>query len=161
VPCGPCLGEDNVGACCLPGFTGGGIVRFDAGQAQIIVFAMRLEDTSSQQGTGFVRWIDSDSPNGPLTLESFGPITYESVPDAEEARDIRGIMRANGTGEHAFHLRVADYGPDRIGDDIAALSVGIVSGEASSGDDFQYEAQGTLIGGDFQLLNSVAPLPQT
>jgi hypothetical protein len=60
-------------------------------------------------------------------------------------------MQANGEGEHPFHLRVVDYGADSIGQDTAELRVGSVGS-------FAYEARGKLIGGDFQLLDSVAPV---
>lgn len=150
--------DDDGCGCCLIGFTGGGVVQLVAGEAQVVVFATRLEEGASQQGAGFVRWMVADSNGQDLMLESIGPITYERVTDQDKSRDIRGIMRANGEGEHAFHLRVTDYGPDKLGQDLAALSVGMETEAASAADAFSYQAEGTLIGGDFQLLDSVAPV---
>ncbi len=153
LPCVPCEG-----GCCVRGLTGGGVVQLPDGEAQIVVFATRLEEGVSQQGAGFVRWIDANWQNEGLTLESIGPITYGPAGDLALARDIRGIMQVNGQGEYAFQLRVTDYGPDRIGQDKAALSVGLGVSGTTPVASFRYEAEGTLVGGDFQLLDSVAPV---
>lgn len=158
LPCAACEGDENGGSCCLPGLTGGGVVQLDARQAQIVVFAMRLDGNPVQQGAGFVRWIDERWQESELVLESVGPITYEPVAGEEQARDIRGIMRANGEGEFAFHLRLVDYGPGHASEDTASLAVANLASGLAAGQAPGYEAQGSLVGGDFQLLNSVAPI---
>lgn len=158
LPCVPCFCEGDTCACCIVGLTGGGIVQLQAGEAQIVVFATRLEEGVSQQGAGFVRWIDTNWNGEQLMLESVGPIVYERVPDQDQARDILGIMRANGAGGYPFRLRVTDYGPTMIGQDLASISVGKGVGRTVPAAPFHYEQDGRLVGGDFQLLDSVAPV---
>ncbi len=158
LPCEPCAGADNADACCLPGLTGGGVVQLDARQAQIVVFAMRLDGNPVQEGAGFVRWIDERWQETELVLESVGPISYKPVEGEEQARDIRGVMRANGEGEFAFQLRLVDFGPGRESEDTASLAVANLASGFARGQALGYQVQGRLVGGDFQLLNAVAPI---
>jgi hypothetical protein len=155
LPCTPC---GTSGECCLLGITGGGVVRTEGGDANLILFATELGGDTAGDAAGFVRWIDSAFEGAGITLESVGAITYFPVPGQDNAREVRGTMQANGSGEHAFVLRVVDAGPDAIGLDSATLLVGDKAVEGGGTTGFGYGATGTLVGGDLQLLNTVAPV---
>ena len=142
---------DNPGHCVR---TGGGVVETEAGPAQVVLFASRLEE-GDPGAAGFVRWI-ATVPE-PITLESVGPITYEVTDEDSGKRTIRGTMQANGDGSFPFVLLLNDAGPDAIGEDTVDLAVG-ASVEDSGSRDFGYDATGSLTGGDLQLLGSVAPI---
>lgn len=140
--CRACACDADGCACCLVGITGGGVVRTEGGEAQLVLFATRLEAGAADQGAGFVRWVDPDWEAEGLMLESVGPIVYEPVKGQDEAREVRGTMRVNGTGEYPFVLLVADFGPEGLGRDTAALAVGSRATEGSDAADFGYEAGG-------------------
>ena len=153
--CEPCFCDAGGCECCLSGVTGGGGVRTAAGDAQLVLFASRLEEGSTD-AAGFVRWFMPEEGDRGLTLESVGPIAY-GLPDSREdrEREIRGSMRANGEGGHPFVLRLLDAGPDALGEDTADLIVGDPTTDAG----FAYEGGGRLVGGDLQLLGGVGPFP--
>ena len=159
LPCVPCncVGDDC--DCCLIGITGGGVVRTSAGDANLILFATQLTDDAPQEAAGFVRWLDPNAEGG-LTLESVGPIAYDWPEGEEHLRNVRGIMTINGEGEQPFLLEVFDAGPDMFGQDTARLTVGDAMADGGSSG-FGYEAAGTVVGGDIQLLSSVAPVTQS
>jgi hypothetical protein len=157
LPCVPCNCSGDDCDCCLIGITGGGVVRTADGDANLILFATQLADDAPQEAAGFVRWLDANREGG-LALESVGPIAYDWPEGEEQLRNVRGLMTVNGEGEQPFHLEVFDAGPDLIGQDTARLVVGDAIDGGSTG--FGYEAAGTVIGGDIQLLSSVAPVAQ-
>ncbi|CAA9552714.1 MAG: hypothetical protein AVDCRST_MAG19-966 [uncultured Thermomicrobiales bacterium] len=156
--CRPCLCDGDDCECCLVGITGGGVVRTAAGEAQVVLFASRIED-GSPRAAGFVRWIDPAADGGEIAFESVGPIAYDDDPEDERAREVRGTMLANGDGEHPFLLRLRDAGPDAVGQDTASLTVGDRLADAAAPTGFGYEAEGPLVGGDLQLLGTVGPVP--
>lgn len=146
--------------CCLMGITGGGVVRTDHGDVNLVLFATRIGAASGQDAAGFVRWIDPNSGAG-LTLESTGPVSYISDTGEERTREIRGLMTGGG-GSDPFILRLFDAGPGQQGKDTAGLRVGAsVVDETVAAGVFGYAAQGTLVGGDIQLLGDVAPANAT
>ena len=151
LPCVPCNCSGEECDCCLIGITGGGVVRTADGDANLILFATQLADDAPQEAAGFVRWLDPIRDGG-LTLESVGPIAYDWPEGEQHLRNVRGLMTVNGEDEQPFHLEVFDAGPDLLGQDTARLTVG----GGSSG--FAYEAAGTIVGGDIQLLSTVAPV---
>jgi len=140
---------------CLIGLTGGGVVGTAVGQAQLVLFASRLEVDSDEPAAGFVRWVTTGDDGDALSMESIGTIAYGPAEGDEQAREIRGTMRVNGAGDYPFVLRATDLGPDAVGQDSAALRVGNAIAEGS---DFGYEGEGPLVGGDLQLLDTVAPI---
>jgi hypothetical protein len=158
LPCVPCNCTDSGCDCCLIGITGGGVLRTNTGDVNLVLFATQLAEDAPQEAAGFVRWIDPNMEGG-LSLESVGPIAYTWPAGEERLRTVTGIMTINGQDEQPFTLEVFDAGPDLIGQDTARITGGTgQSGDGTSG--FGYEAAGTLVGGDLQLLGSVAPITQ-
>jgi hypothetical protein len=156
LPCMPCNCTDAGCDCCLIGVTGGGVVRTADGDVNLVLFATQLTEDAPQEAAGFVRWLDPAAEGG-LVLESVGPIAYDWPEGSDQLRNVRGIMAVNGEGEQPFVLEVYDAGPGVVGQDTARISVGdMVADGGSSG--FGYTAAGTLVGGDVQLLESVAPI---
>jgi hypothetical protein len=153
LPCVPCNCEGDACACCLIGVTGGGVLETPGGNINLVLFATQLADDAPQEAAGFVRWLDPNLETG-LTLESVGPIAYDWPEGDEHWRNVRGVMAVNGQGEEPFLLEVFDAGPDKPGEDMAKIMVG--DPESTTG--FGYKAEGTLVGGDIQLLSSVAPV---
>lgn len=162
VACRPCH-CDEAGEncdCCLNGITGGGIVRTEIGDVTLVLFATELGDEAERQATGFVRWTDPTTEGG-LVLESVGPIAYFWELEDEQAREIRGLMSINGEGEEPFVLQLIDTGLGAPGSDSAALVVGdlaVIEGGGSGSGAFGYTASGPIVGGDIQLLETVAPV---
>lgn len=147
-----CTGDEC--DCCILGISGGGVVRTATSDVTLVLFATLLAD-APQQATGFVRWIDP--AEGGVTLESVGPIAYEWDEGDEHFRHVRGLMTVNGQDQQPFALEVFDAGPDKVGEDTARLTVGASVADANASG-FGYEAAGTLVGGDIQLLDDVAPV---
>ena len=159
LPCAPCNCVGEACDCCIVGITGGGVVRTADGDTNLVLFATQLADDAPQEAAGFVRWLDPNAEGG-LTLESVGPIAYDWPEGEQQLRNIRGLMTVNGQGEQPFHLEVFDAGPDLLGQDTARLSVGDALGDGGTSG-FGYEAAGLVVGGDIQLLSSVAPVAQS
>ena len=156
LPCAPCNCTDAGCDCCIIGITGGGVVRTGTGDVTLVLFATQLADDAPQEAAGFVRWLDPNAEGG-LTLESVGPIAYTWPEGEEHLRNVTGIMTVNGQEEQPFRLEVFDAGPGLVGQDTARLTIGDPTAtDGSTG--FGYEAAGTLVGGDLQLLSSVAPI---
>jgi hypothetical protein len=153
LPCAPCNCTDGGCDCCIIGITGGGVLRTETGDVNLILFATQLAEGAPQEAAGFVRWIDPNAEGG-LMLESVGPIAYDWPEGEEHLRYVTGIMSVNGQDEQPFELEVFDAGPELAGEDTARLKVGTPSDTSG----FGYEAAGTLVGGDLQLLSSVAPI---
>ncbi len=153
LPCVPCNCEGETCDCCLIGITGGGVLETPGGNINLVLFATQLADDAPQEAAGFVRWLDPNLEGG-LTLESVGPIAYDWPEGEEHWRNVRGVMAVNGAGEEPFLLEVFDAGPDKPGEDMAKLMVG----DPDDATGFGYKAEGMLVGGDIQLLSSVAPV---
>lgn len=151
LPCVPCNCTGDVCDCCLIGITGGGVLRTSTGDVNVVLFATQLADDAPQQAAGFVRWMDPHTDGG-LVLESVGPVAYESPEGDTRLRHVSGTMAINGGDLQPFELQVMDAGPGKSTEDAASLRVG------GSGGGFVYEAAGTMIGGDLQLLSDVAPI---
>jgi hypothetical protein len=156
LPCAPCNCTGDRCDCCLIGITGGGVVRTAAGDINLVLFATQLAADAPQEAAGFVRWLDPSAEGG-LTMESVGPIAYTWPEGEEHLRNVTGIMSINGTEEQPFQLEVFDAGPGLVGQDTVRITVGdAAAANGTSG--FTYEAAGTIVGGDLQLLSSVAPI---
>src|SRR5215213_3526538 len=118
LPCVPCNCTDAGCDCCLIGITGGGVLRTESGDVNLVLFATQLADDAPQEAAGFVRWIDPNAEGG-LTLESVGPIAYNWPEGEEHLRNVTGIMSVNGQEEQPFQLEVYDAGPGLVGQDTA------------------------------------------
>jgi hypothetical protein len=153
--CVPCACTGGRCGCCIEGITGGGIVRTDKGDVTFVLFATLVAD-AAQAAAGFVRWLDPNAEGG-LSLESVGAIVYDWPAGEEHLRHVRGIVKINGQEEQPFVLEVFDAGPDQVGQDTARITVG-AAGDETSAAGFKYEAAGTIVGGDLQLLDTVAPV---
>lgn len=143
--------------CCLSGVVGGGVIQTSTGNDQIVLFASRTT-APPPAAAGFVRWIDPHAQGGALTLESVGPFTYEEV--SADGRRIRGTMQRNGAGTFPFELNVVWSGPTAGSKNTASLAVGdqAIQGGTKSG--FGYGATGTVVGGDFQILDNGPAMPK-
>lgn len=64
LPCAPCNCTGDVCDCCLIGITGGGVVRTEGGDVNLVLFATRLADDAPQEAAGFVRWLDPNAEGG-------------------------------------------------------------------------------------------------
>ena len=156
LPCAPCNCTAAGCDCCIIGITGGGVVRTNTGDVNLVLFATQLANDAPQEAAGFVRWLDPNAEGG-LMLESVGPVAYTWPEGEEHFRNVTGVMSVNGQDQQPFQLEVFDAGPGLVGQDTARLVVGDrAAASASSG--FGYEAAGTLVGGDLQLLSTVAPI---
>jgi hypothetical protein len=151
LPCVPCNCTGDQCECCLIGISGGGVLRTSTGDVNVVLFATQLAADAPQQAAGFVRWMDPHTHGG-LVLESVGPVAYETPEGDVRLRRVSGTMAINGGEEQPFELQVLDAGPGKATEDAASLRVG------GSGGGFLYEAAGTMIGGDLQLLSDVAPI---
>jgi hypothetical protein len=152
VPCVPCNCNGDDCDCCLVGITGGGVLRTTNGDVNVVLFATQLADDAPQQAAGFVRWMDPNTEGG-LVLESVGPIAYDWPEGEQHLRNVSGTMSINGADQAPFEMQVVDAGPGKANEDSASLRVG-----GSGGAGFIYEAAGTMVGGDLQLLSDVAPI---
>src|SRR5918995_3221105 len=130
LPCAPCNCSGDRCDCCLIGITGGGVVRTDAGDINLVLFATQLAADAPQEAAGFVRWLDPSAEGG-LTLESVGPIAYTWPEGEEHLRNVTGIMTINGQEEQPFQLEVFDAGPGLVGQDTVRITVG--DGAAENG----------------------------
>ncbi|MBL8129857.1 MAG: hypothetical protein U0Z70_04705 [Thermomicrobiales bacterium] len=152
LPCVKCNCSGDDCDCCLIGITGGGVLRTSTGDVNLVLFATQLADDAPQQAAGFVRWMDPNAEGG-LVLESVGPVAYEWTEGEEHLRHVSGTMSINGGDQQPFEMQVVDAGPGKAAEDSASLRVG-----GSGGAGFIYEAAGTMVGGDLQLLSDVAPI---
>jgi len=143
-------------ACRFVGVTGGGVVRTPAGDATLVLFASRFVDGEGTPAEGKVRWLDPSFEGG-MSLESSGPVIYETVADDERSREVRGIATVNGEFVAPFVLVVTDNSgeeaaaltPDRCRIQVGTL---IDNPAAAATEGWGYAGEGDLVGGDLLLL---------
>lgn len=140
------------------GMVGGGLVRFDQGEANFSVFASRLIFAEDEVVVlGSVLWVDATVG---LTLRSTAITDYivpEVQPEQGQSRLILGVMSVNDEGESPFELELIDADLPGTGVDRAILTVGEdarTSEDATPTSDmgFSYVASGTVVTGDLQLI---------
>jgi hypothetical protein len=140
------------------GMVGGGLVRFEQGEANFSVFASRLifpEDEVVVLGS--VLWVDETVG---LALRSTAITEYivpEVQPEQGQSRHILGMMSANDVGEYPFELELIDADLPGTGVDMAILAVGKAARPGQnatpvSDPGFNYTANGTVVTGDIQLI---------
>ena len=105
------------------GLAGGGLATDGEGEAQFAVFASRILFAGDDEPTilGRVQWVDKGRG---MVMESTAVTAYGPIPDQENARELRGTMRVNGTDGYPFVLRAVDAGPPGSGQDTIDLTVG-------------------------------------
>jgi hypothetical protein len=136
------------------GMVGGGLARFEQGEANFSLFASRMEFSGDGRKVvvGSVLWNDDSAG---LRLSST-VITEYIVPE-EGPRRIIGKMSVNDEGEYPFELVVTDANLPWEGKDTLNLTVGNDAGSGGYGTpagdpEFTYKANGTVDTGDLHDL---------
>ena len=142
------------------GMVGGGLVRFEQGEASFSVFVSRLIFSGDEPEVvvGSVIWVDDTVG---VTLRSTA-ITEYNVPEVQPEqgvlRQILGTMSVDEEGEYPFDLEVTDADLPGSGKDTVVLKVGDgarTSANATQVSDagFSYMASGMVATGDIQELD--------
>ena len=150
VPSGAAARQEVSCDCEQVGVTGGGIVRTEAGDANLVLFASRLVN-SDVPPTGVVRWNDPNFESG-LKLENDGAIVYAPVEGQPLTREVSGWARVNGDRVEPFRLLVTVRDEAAGTPGSCTLAAGDSLGGGGSG--WAYSASGDLVGGDLMLLET-------
>ena len=141
------------------GMFGGGLARFEQGEANFSILASRMTfaEEDPEVVVGRVLWVDDQAGH---TLRSSMITDYdvsEVQPEQGRSRQVLGIMSVNGEGEYPFELEVEviDANLPGSGEDRAILKVGdgartSENATPASGLGFIYMAAGTIVTGDIQ-----------
>jgi hypothetical protein len=142
------------------GMVGGGLARFDQGEAHFSLFASRLifDEDNLEVVAGSVFWADGPAELTMTSTEVTGYNVLEDQPGQGQSRQIIGTMRVNGQAEYPFELVVTDAGTPGSELDTVTLMVGDsvqVSELASpaAGFGFRYLAAGPIVTGDIQEID--------
>jgi hypothetical protein len=142
------------------GMVGGGLVRFEQGEASFSLLVSRLifSEDNAEVVVGSIIWVDKVAGQ---TLRSTA-ITEYVVPQVQPkqgtSRQIFGTMSVNAEGEYPFEMEVIDVDLPGSGKDSVDLKVGDgarASGNATPASDvgFSYVASGLVARGDIQELD--------
>jgi hypothetical protein len=141
------------------GMVGGGLVRFEQGEAHFSLFVSRLifSGDDPEVVVGSVIWVDKTVG---LTLRSTAITEYivpQVQPEQGVLRQIIGTMSVD-EGEYPFELEVVDADLPGSGKDSVVLNVGDgarTSEDATPASDlgFSYLASGLVVRGDIQELD--------
>src|SRR5215212_8862414 len=141
------------------GMVGGGLVRFEQGEANFSLFVSRLIFSDDPEViVGSIIWVDGVVG---ITLKSTEITEYivpADQPEQGTSRRIHGTMSVNAEGEHPFELEVIDAGLPGSGTDMAILKVGegartSENATPAGGLEFSYMATATVVTGDIQELD--------
>ena len=142
------------------GMVGGGLVELAESEAHFSLIASQLTFAPENVDVvvGSLLWVDAAAG---LTMTSTMVTNYYTPPDQPargESRQIAGIMRVNDEGEFPFDLVVIDADLPGSGQDSLILRVGDgaragASATPATGTGFNYEAAGSVVGGDIQELH--------
>ena len=142
------------------GMVGGGLAKFEQGEASFSLFASRLifAGDDPEVIVGSVIWVDNAEGR---TLRSTAIAEYnvpEVQPEQGVLRQIIGTMSVDGEDEYPFQLEVTDAGLPGSGQDTVVLKVGDGAGASESATPvssvgFSYMASGTVATGDIQELD--------
>jgi len=142
------------------GMVGGGLVRFEQGEASFSLFVSRLifSEDDTEVVAGSIIWVDQGAN---LTLRSTAITDYivpEVQPELGVSRQIIGTMRDDGGSEYPFDLEVVDVDLPGSGEDTFNLKVGDgarsgADATPASGHEFSYIANGLVVQGDIQELD--------
>ena len=126
------------------GVAGGGLVKWNDGEAQLSLFLTRFNPESGFPiFVGRVQWVDTGKS---LLFETLEIQDYGPVAGQPNARAAIGRLTVNGSGNHPFRIQVVDAGQPGSGLDTISFEVG------AEGDSLRYSASGNLAVGDFELL---------
>jgi hypothetical protein len=141
------------------GMVGGGLARFEQGEANFSLFASRLifSGDDPEVVVGSVIWVDTAAG---LTMRSTEIAAYVVPPVQPEqgvSRHLFGTMSVNDADEYPFELEMIDADLPGTGLDMVNLRVGdgARTGEnatPASGLGHSYLAAGTVVSGDIQEL---------
>jgi hypothetical protein len=141
------------------GMVGGGLARFEQGEANFSLFASRLifSGDDPEVVVGSVIWVDTVAG---LTMRSTGIAAYVVPPVQPEqgvSRHLFGTLSINDADEYPFELEMIDVDLPGTGLDMVNLKVGddARTGEnatPASGLGYSYLANGTVVSGDIQEL---------
>jgi len=143
------------------GMVGGGLARFERGEASFSLFVSRLifSGNDPEVVIGSIIWVDKAAD---LTLRSTAITAYivpEVQPEQGTLRQIIGTMSVNDEGEYPFELEVTDADLPGSGKDSVDLKVGDgarTSQNATPVSDlgFTYVANGKVVRGDIQEIDA-------
>lgn len=142
------------------GMVGGGLARFEQGEANFSLFASRMifsgEDTEVVVGS--VIWVDNAAGLTMRSAEIAEYIVPPVQPDQGVSRHIIGTMSVHDEGEYPFELEIIDADLPGSGRDMANLKVGdgartSETATPASGLGYSYVANGTVVTGDIQELD--------
>lgn len=141
------------------GMVGGGLVRFEQGEASFSLYVSRMifSGDDPEVVVGSIIWVDKAAK---LTLRSTAITEYivpQVQPEEGVSRQIIGTMGVD-EGEYPFELEVVDVDLPGSGKDTISLKVGdgARTGEnATPASDlgFSYMASGMVVRGDIQELD--------
>ena len=141
------------------GMVGGGLVRFEQGEANFSLFVSRLTfSDAAEVVAGNFLWLDGEAG---VSLRST-TITEYIVPQVEPEqgvlRQIIGTMSVDGDGDYPFDMEVVDVDPPGAATDTVVLNVGdgaraSENATPASGLGYSYMATGTVVTGDIQELD--------
>jgi hypothetical protein len=139
---------------------GGGLVRFEQGEASFSLFVSRLifSGDDPEVVVGSVIWVDAMMG---LTLRSTAITKYivpEVQPEQGVSRRIFGIMSVDPESEYPFELKVIDADLPGSGKDSVVLKVGDIAKTRENATPvtdvgFSYMASGMVTTGDIQELD--------
>jgi hypothetical protein len=142
------------------GIVGGGLVRFEQGEASFSLFVSRLtfSEDEVEVVAGSIIWVDKEAN---FTLRSTAITDYivpEDQPEQGVSRQILGTMRDEAGSEYPFDLEVVDVDVPGSGEDTVNLIVGdgarpSANATPASGLGFSYTADGLVVRGDIQELD--------
>ena len=142
------------------GMVGGGLVRFEQGEASFSLFVSRLifSGDDLELVAGSIIWVDKEAN---LTLRSTAITDYivpEIQPEQGVSRQIIGTMTDDAGSEYPFDLEVVDVNLPGSGEDTFNLKVGdgarpSANATPASGLGFSYIADGMVARGDIQELD--------
>jgi hypothetical protein len=142
------------------GMVGGGLVRFEQGEASFSLSVSRLifSEDATEVVVGSIIWVDKEAT---MTLRSTAITDYiipEVQPEQGTSRQIAGTMSVNGEGDYPFQMEVVDVDLPGSGSDSIDLKVGdaaATSGNATpvGNPRISYAASGMVARGDIQELD--------
>jgi len=151
----------------LRGMTGGGLAQFQGEEprlANLSLFAsVLLTPNGSPIVVGSLRWIEAGTG---LRLQSTEVTVCRPMQERPDGAEIRGRVTVDGEGSYPFLLHAVDTGAPGSALDTLRLDVNGPDARQDadpaegSDPDFSYEAQATLVGGDFQWIIVDSEFPE-